>query len=75
MLHAYSRYFGPQTVMQNNPDKYNCRKGNVFDGVENSFLPTPYKANSYLYTCFWIFCLLMSELRSNNTERTEIICG
>ena len=32
--YAYSRYFGPQTVMQNNPDKYNCRQGNILDGVD-----------------------------------------
>jgi len=27
--YAYSRYFGPQIVMQNNPDRYNCRQGNI----------------------------------------------
>ena len=32
--YAYSKYFGPQTVMQNNPDKNNCRQGNVLDGVD-----------------------------------------
>lgn len=32
--YAYCRYFGPQVVMQNNPDKYNCRQGNVLDGVD-----------------------------------------
>jgi len=31
--YAYSRYFGPQIVMQNNPDRYNCRQGNILDGV------------------------------------------
>ena len=24
---------GPQTVMQTNPDKVNCRQGNILDGV------------------------------------------
>ena len=32
-LYAYSHYFGPQTVIQTNPDKINCRQGNVLDGV------------------------------------------
>ncbi len=32
--YAYFRYFGPQSIMQNNPDKYNCRQGNVLDGVD-----------------------------------------
>jgi hypothetical protein len=33
-LYAYTNYFGPQTVMQTNPDKLNCRQGNVLDGVD-----------------------------------------
>jgi len=33
-LYAYAKYFGPQTVMQTNPDKVNCRQGNVLDGVD-----------------------------------------
>ncbi len=32
--YAYVNYFGPQTVIQNNPDKENCRQGNIFDGVD-----------------------------------------
>lgn len=32
-LYAYTNYFGPQTVIQTNPDKSNCRQGNVLDGV------------------------------------------
>jgi hypothetical protein len=32
-LYAYTNYFGPQTVIQTNPDKLNCRQGNVLDGV------------------------------------------
>jgi|SRR5436190_8854046 len=32
-LYAYTNYFGPQTVIQTNPDKINCRQGNVLDGV------------------------------------------
>lgn len=32
-LYAYTHYFGPQTVIQTNPDKLNCRQGNVLDGV------------------------------------------
>ena len=33
-LYAYKNYFGPQTVIQTNPDKLNCRQGNVLDGVD-----------------------------------------
>jgi hypothetical protein len=33
-LYAYAKYFGPQTVMQTNSDKINCRQGNVLDGVD-----------------------------------------
>lgn len=33
-IYAYAKYFGPQTVMQTNPDKLNCRQGNVLDGVD-----------------------------------------
>lgn len=33
-LYAYAKYFGPQTVMQTNPDTINCRQGNIFDGVD-----------------------------------------
>ena len=33
-LYAYTNYFGPQTVIQTNPDKLNCRQGNIFDGVD-----------------------------------------
>ena len=32
--YAYTSYFGPQTVIQTNPDKENCRQGNVLDGVD-----------------------------------------
>jgi cell division protein YceG involved in septum cleavage len=32
--YAYSKYFGPQIVIQNNRDKNNCRQGNVLDGVD-----------------------------------------
>lgn len=32
-VYGYYNYFGPQTVMQTNPD-LNCRQGNVFDGVD-----------------------------------------
>jgi hypothetical protein len=32
-LYAYTHYFGPQTVIQTNPNKVNCRQGNVLDGV------------------------------------------
>jgi hypothetical protein len=33
-IYAYAKYFGPQTVMQTNSDKVNCRQGNVLDGVD-----------------------------------------
>jgi len=33
-MYSYAKYFGPQTVMQTNPDKVNCRQGNVLDGVD-----------------------------------------
>jgi hypothetical protein len=33
-LYAYTKYFGPQTVLQTNSDKINCRQGNVLDGVD-----------------------------------------
>jgi len=33
-IYAYARYFGPQTVIQNNPDKVDCKQGNVLDGVD-----------------------------------------
>lgn len=33
-LYAYAKYFGPQTVVQTNPDTANCRQGNIFDGVD-----------------------------------------
>jgi len=32
-IYLYERVFGPQTVIQTNPDKVNCRQGNIFDGV------------------------------------------
>ncbi len=32
--YVYANYFGPQTVIQSNPDKENCRQGNIFDGVD-----------------------------------------
>jgi hypothetical protein len=32
-IYLYERVLGPQTVMQTNPDKMNCRQGNIFDGV------------------------------------------
>ncbi len=32
--YAYTNYFGPKTVLQVNPDKDNCRQGNVLDGVD-----------------------------------------
>jgi hypothetical protein len=32
-IYLYERVFGPQTVMQTNPDKTSCRQGNIFDGV------------------------------------------
>jgi hypothetical protein len=32
-IYLYQRVFGPQTVIQTNPDKVNCRQGNIFDGV------------------------------------------
>ena len=31
--YAYANYFGPKTVLQTNPDKLNCRQGNVLEGV------------------------------------------
>jgi hypothetical protein len=31
--YGYANYFGPQTVIQTNPDQ-NCRQGNVLDGVD-----------------------------------------
>jgi hypothetical protein len=33
-LFAYSRYFGPQYVLQTSPDDTHCRQGNIFDGVD-----------------------------------------
>jgi hypothetical protein len=44
-LYAYTHYFGPQTVIQTNPDKVNCRQGNVLDGVIRQARFT------VLYTC------------------------
>jgi hypothetical protein len=32
--YAYANYFGPKTVLQTNPDKDNCRQGNVLEGVD-----------------------------------------
>jgi len=32
-IYLYERVLGPQTVIQTNPDKVNCRQGNIFDGV------------------------------------------
>jgi len=32
-VYLYAKILGPQTVMQTNPDKVNCRQGNIFDGV------------------------------------------
>ena len=32
-VYLYAKVLGPQTVMQTNPDKANCRQGNIFDGV------------------------------------------
>lgn len=32
-IFEYARFFGPQTVLQTNPDRERCRQGNVLDGV------------------------------------------
>jgi hypothetical protein len=32
-VYLYAKVLGPQTVMHTNPDKTNCRQGNIFDGV------------------------------------------
>jgi hypothetical protein len=32
--YAYANYFGPKTVLQTNPDRFNCRQGNVLEGVD-----------------------------------------
>lgn len=32
-IYLYERVFGPQTVIQTNPDKVNCTQRNIFDGV------------------------------------------
>jgi hypothetical protein len=32
--YIYVTQFAPQTVIQTNPDRVNCRQGNVLDGVE-----------------------------------------
>ena len=32
--YAYANYFGLKTVLQTNSDKFNCRQGNVLDGVD-----------------------------------------
>ena len=32
--YVYANYFGPKTVLQTNPDRSNCRQGNVLDGVD-----------------------------------------
>lgn len=32
--YAYVNYFGPKTALQTNPDKDNCRQGNVLEGVD-----------------------------------------
>jgi hypothetical protein len=31
--YLYAKVLGPQTVIQTNSDKANCRQGNIFDGV------------------------------------------
>jgi cell division protein YceG involved in septum cleavage len=33
-IYSYTKYVGPQTVMQTNSDKVNCRQGNVLDRVD-----------------------------------------
>ncbi|MER3407588.1 MAG: hypothetical protein C4292_01955 [Nitrososphaera sp.] len=33
-IFAYTRYFGPQSVMQTNPDSAHCRQGDIFKGVD-----------------------------------------
>ena len=33
-VYAYAHYFGPQSVLQTNTDKQNCKQGNIFDGVD-----------------------------------------
>ncbi len=35
-IYVYAKIVGPQTVMQTDPDKINCRQGNVLDGVVTS---------------------------------------
>src|ERR671932_2488634 len=32
--YAYANYFAPKTVLQTNPNKLNCRQGNVLKGVD-----------------------------------------
>jgi hypothetical protein len=42
-------YLGKQKVLQNNPDKYDCRQENIFDGVS-----LPIKL-TVLFTCEHVF--------------------
>jgi hypothetical protein len=32
--YSYINYFGPKTVLQTNPHKFNCRQGNVLQRVD-----------------------------------------
>ena len=32
-IYVYAKILGPQAVIQANPDKVNCRQGNILDGV------------------------------------------
>jgi hypothetical protein len=45
-LYAYAKYFGPQTVLQTNSDKLNCRQGNVLDGVDRQIYSIIYLRKS-----------------------------
>ena len=51
--YAYTNYFGPKTVLQTNPDRFNCRQGNVLEGVDRqarfSILSTCEKVTGIVY--------------------------
>jgi len=63
-IYSYTKYFGPQSVLQTNHDEQNCKQGNIFDGVDRQ------ARFSVLSTCEKIIGIVydMKETRENDRD-------
>lgn len=63
-IYSYTKYFGPQSVLQTNHDEQNCKQGNIFDGVNRQ------ARFSVLSTCEKIIGIVydMKETRENDRD-------